>query len=241
MAMRLSVALALCGRPSIVLIDDVLAVGDLAFQELCLDRVYELKAQGCTMVVAFSDESLIRQVATRVVTLGGGRIVGDEPSLRWLRTAAAGSKADLSWQVQRNLPEDDVMALRSITPDAVNDGGGLALAATFEAKAAGLRCRPFVSLARGRTVIFRSLFPRFLPVEEPGPLAFSVVVPTDGLPAADYAVGVHMVTRQGDAVYTMKAEEAVALTVGRDTAVAAPEGAPLLAMPMTWEVKAMTA
>ncbi len=240
MTMRLSVALALCGRPAIVLIDDVLAVGDIAFQEQCIDRVHDLKAEGCTVVAAFSDDALIQQVATRVITLGGGRIVADEPPLQWLRAADAASSADLSWQVQRNLPEDDVMALRSLTPDPVEEGTALHLTAAFEAKAADLHCRPFVSLARGKSVIFRSLFPRFLPVTEPGPIVFSVVVPTSGLPAADYALGVHMVTRQGNNVYTMKADDAVVLTVRRDEPAAEADAPPLLTMPMTWHVEAMT-
>ena len=47
MTLRLSAALALCGRPPIVLIDDVLSVGDIAFQQKCIDRVHALKDAGC--------------------------------------------------------------------------------------------------------------------------------------------------------------------------------------------------
>ena len=48
MTMRLSLALALQGNPDILLLDDVLSVGDLAFQQQCVERMLELKAAGCT-------------------------------------------------------------------------------------------------------------------------------------------------------------------------------------------------
>ena len=57
MTMRLSLALALQGNPDILLLDDVLSVGDLAFQQQCVERMLELKAAGCTMVLALRDES----------------------------------------------------------------------------------------------------------------------------------------------------------------------------------------
>ena len=66
MVLRLSVAMALCGRPSIVLIDDVLNVGDIGFQQKCLDRVQALKDAGCTLVLALSDETFVQRIATRV-------------------------------------------------------------------------------------------------------------------------------------------------------------------------------
>jgi ABC-type polysaccharide/polyol phosphate transport system ATPase subunit len=245
MQMRLSVAMALSGRPSIVLIDDVLAVGDLEFQQRCIDRVHEPKAQGCTLVLAFSDEALVQQLATRVVTLGGGRIVSDTTPALWMSTAQAGSAADVAWDVSATLPEDDVMALRSVTVAAGRDGDAsyVDIGLTFDARTGdrdgGTRCRPSIFVIRGpRLVVFRSLHPEFVTLTDPGTLAFSVRVPTGILPDADYAITASMTTIVRERVYSMKAD-VVQLSVRRGEQQAA-AGGPLVAMTLPWEVDVLS-
>ena len=82
MQMRLSLALALQGNPAVVLMDDVLGVGDASFQKKCVDRLLQLKAAGCALVLAPGDEALAQQLATHVITLGDGGIIGDGPARR---------------------------------------------------------------------------------------------------------------------------------------------------------------
>ena len=239
MTLRLSVALALCGRPSIVLIDDVLTVGDIAFQQKCIDRVDELKQAGCTLVVAFSDEALVQQIATRVITLGGGRIVSDTSTARWANVRNAGSAADVEWQVVQDLPEDDVMALRGIAVDAGSDDDGshLDLSMEFDAKTAGVRCRPSVFLMRRKTVIYRSLAPEFLLVTAARRLTWVVRIPTQILPSGTYTFMINMQTVQGNTVYAMKAHDAVTLTIRREgEAASEASGTPVLAIDFPWEI-----
>jgi ABC-2 type transport system ATP-binding protein len=239
MMLRLSVALALCGRPSIVLIDDVLAVGDIAFQQKCLDRLDELKQAGCTLVVAFSDEELVQQLATRVITLGGGRIVSDSSSTQLPNVPNIGSTADIAWQIVQDLPEDDVMALRSIAVDAgQDDDRHFDLSMEFEPKTGGTRCRPSVFLMRGKMVIFRSLHPEFLLVTGGGRLTWSVRIPTQILPSGNYSLMINMQTLQGNTVYAMKAQDAVTLSIRRDGEPAEDTaGTPVLAIDFPWEIE----
>jgi ABC-type polysaccharide/polyol phosphate transport system ATPase subunit len=241
MLMRLSVAMALSGRPSIVLIDDVLTVGDLEFQQRCIDRVHALKAQGCTLVLAFSDDALVQQLATRIVTLGGGRVVSDTTPALWVTTSQTGGAADLSWEVASTLPEDDVMALQSVTVEAARDGdaSSIDVGLTFDVRTGsregGTRCRPSIFVIRGpRLVVFRSLHPEFVTLTEPGTLAFGVRVPTDILPDEDYAITASMTTIVDGRVYSMKAD-IVKLSIRRgDRETAA--GSPLVALPLPWEI-----
>lgn len=242
MVLRLSVALALCGHPSIVLIDDVLAVGDIGFQQKCLDRVRALKHEGCTLVLAFSDETLVRQLATRVITLAGGQVVGDTAPQDWMPLRERSGADAVEWQVLTNLPEDDVMALRAVIVEAgrTSDGPVLGLSAVFEPKADGLRCRPYVTVSSigFRKPLFRSLFPEYLPVPGEGTLRFSVQVPTDVLPNGAYVIGFYIVSLHGSSVYSLKAGDAIKVTITRDDPPPAEnEPVPLLRPPVAWEVE----
>jgi ABC-type polysaccharide/polyol phosphate transport system ATPase subunit len=244
MLLRLNVALALCGRPSIVLVDDVLAVGDIAFQHKCMDRLHALKQQGCTIVAALSDEDEVRQLATRVVTLSSGRIVADTLTGQLAHPPTAGSAADVEWQLVDDLPEDDVMALRTISVDAgrVDGRSHVDLTLAFEAKVGGVRCRPSVFLNRGKITLFRSLAPAFLAVAAPRRLAWTVRIPSQVLPGGTYTLMINMQTLRGHIAYAMKAHDAVTLTVRREEV--APEGAPalpLLAMDFPWEIEPVEA
>jgi ABC-type polysaccharide/polyol phosphate transport system ATPase subunit len=240
MLLRLSIALALCGRPSIVLIDDVLGVGDIAFQQKCVDRLHALKEAGTTLVLAFSDDALVQQLATRIVTLGSGRIVADTPPRHWATASPTSRVAAVDWQVLDNLPENDVTALRRVEVRAggADEDAYLDIGAAFDAKIDGLQCRPLVAVAASGTLLFRSLYPDFVPVAKARRLTFTVRVPTQVLPNGTYAIGLNMVAMRGKAVYSLKASEAITLTVRRDTdATGVGPRPPMLALQFPWEIE----
>ena len=114
MVLRLSIAMALSGHPSIVLIDDVLSVGDIAFRQKCVERLHALKDANCTLIVVLNDEALVQQLATRVVTLTGGRVVSDTPLHSEGSATYGSSAADVEWRTAEDFPEDDVVALRAV-------------------------------------------------------------------------------------------------------------------------------
>ncbi len=60
--------------PKILLIDEVLAVGDLAFQEKCLARIDAFKTAGCAIVLISHDMSQVRQFCDRAIWLDAGHI-----------------------------------------------------------------------------------------------------------------------------------------------------------------------
>jgi lipopolysaccharide transport system ATP-binding protein len=74
MHMRLAFSVAIHTDPEILLIDEVLAVGDVGFQSKCLDRLTELKRAGCTMVLVSHDPSLVAEFCDEVLWLDEGRI-----------------------------------------------------------------------------------------------------------------------------------------------------------------------
>lgn len=74
MKMRLGFSIAIHTDPDILIVDEVLAVGDEAFQHKCYRKIEELKRAGKTIVFVSHDMHVVRQVATRVVWLHHGAI-----------------------------------------------------------------------------------------------------------------------------------------------------------------------
>ena len=75
MQMRLAFAVAVHTAPEILLIDEVLAVGDASFQQKCLQRIAQFKAEGCAIVLVSHDTTLIQQLCDEVLWLRAGRVV----------------------------------------------------------------------------------------------------------------------------------------------------------------------
>jgi lipopolysaccharide transport system ATP-binding protein len=75
MQMRLAFAVAIHVEPEILLIDEVLAVGDYSFQRKCLDRIAQFKARGCTIILVSHDTTLIRELCDEALWLHAGRLV----------------------------------------------------------------------------------------------------------------------------------------------------------------------
>jgi len=69
-----SIATSVC--PDILLVDEVLAVGDIAFQMRCLDRLNQLKAQGSAIIFVSHSEMNVRHVADRCLLLFNGKQLG---------------------------------------------------------------------------------------------------------------------------------------------------------------------
>ncbi len=75
MQMRLAFAVAIHIEPEILLIDEVLAVGDIAFQKKCLNRIAEFREQGCTIVLVSHDAALVGDLCDDALWLRHGSVV----------------------------------------------------------------------------------------------------------------------------------------------------------------------
>jgi len=77
MFVRLGFAIAAHLDPDILLIDEVLAVGDEAFQRKCENRIAARVESGATLVLVSHDAALVERTCERVVVLDGGAVVFD--------------------------------------------------------------------------------------------------------------------------------------------------------------------
>ncbi len=80
MRMRLAFAIAVHTEADILLIDEVLAVGDISFQEKCLKRIKEFKAQGCAIILVSHDEKMIQEFCDEALWLKSGHVMAHGPA-----------------------------------------------------------------------------------------------------------------------------------------------------------------
>ena len=79
MYMRLGFAIAAFLDADTLLLDEVFAVGDEAFQRKCFGRIFEFKQRGGTIVFVSHDASAVERLCERAVLLSGGEVAYDGP------------------------------------------------------------------------------------------------------------------------------------------------------------------
>jgi ABC-2 type transport system ATP-binding protein len=111
MYVRLGFSVAVHVDPAILLVDEVLAVGDLAFQRKCLERIERFQREGRTLVVVTHAPDLVVRVCDEVVLLDRGRVVarGDPREVvRDFRRLM--SRTDLAYGWDRGTKEVEIVS-----------------------------------------------------------------------------------------------------------------------------------
>jgi len=77
MQSRLAFSIATCVEPDVLLLDEVLSVGDAGFRDKSRQRMQELQERARLVMVVSHSTQLLREVCTRAVWLGEGKVVAD--------------------------------------------------------------------------------------------------------------------------------------------------------------------
>jgi lipopolysaccharide transport system ATP-binding protein len=93
MQMRLAFSVVVHSRPDVLLVDEVLAVGDLAFQQKCLDRIRQLRSGGCSIVLVSHDPVLVESMCDSALWLSKGEVVEAGPAPNVVHKYAAAVSA----------------------------------------------------------------------------------------------------------------------------------------------------
>ncbi len=105
MYVRLGFAVAIHVDPDILVVDEVLAVGDEAFSHRCLDTIGEMSARGKTIFFVTHSLALVEELCDRVLYLEGGRVKGlGDP-----RELLAAYRLDVSAQEGERLAAEHVV------------------------------------------------------------------------------------------------------------------------------------
>jgi lipopolysaccharide transport system ATP-binding protein len=117
MSVRLAFAVAAHLEPEILLVDEVLAVGDAEFQRRCLGRMEELSDSGRTVVFVSHQMQAVAQLCDRAILLERGSMTLDGPSgdvvAHYLQTVG-GSSSTRFWPDLDEAPGDGLVRLRSV-------------------------------------------------------------------------------------------------------------------------------
>ena len=80
MSLRLAFSVAVHSEPDILLVDEILAVGDASFQEKCLERIRELQAHGVSIVLVSHQLDQVRAFCDRTLLLAKGELIDEGPT-----------------------------------------------------------------------------------------------------------------------------------------------------------------
>lgn len=103
MQMRLAFAVAAHLEPEILLIDEVLSVGDIEFQKKCLGKMGEVAKGGRTIIFVSHQMNQIRRLCDRIVWIDAGRVRAEGPTSEISAQYEAASSGRLGFAEKRNV------------------------------------------------------------------------------------------------------------------------------------------
>jgi lipopolysaccharide transport system ATP-binding protein len=148
MGLRLGFAVAAHLEPDILIVDEVLAVGDATFQKKCLGKMGEVAGEGRTVLFVSHNLDAVTRLCSRGVLLDQGRVIADGPTQQVVRSylrSGLGTMAAREWQDNIKAPGNDIARLRSVrvttqtgqTADALDIRQPIGIEMNFEVLAAG--------------------------------------------------------------------------------------------------------
>ncbi len=117
MYVRLAFAVAAHLEPEILIVDEVLAVGDTRFQRKCLDKMQDVGQQGRTVLFVSHSMPAITRLCDRVILLGEGEVLKDGPSHQVVGVylnSGSGTSAVRKWPDAAKAPGGQVARLRAV-------------------------------------------------------------------------------------------------------------------------------
>jgi lipopolysaccharide transport system ATP-binding protein len=228
MYVRLAFAVAAHLEPEILLVDEVLAVGDVAFQRQCLGKMQDVSRSGRTVLFVSHNMQAITRLCTRAVRLAAGKIVDDDAAeavtARYL-ASALGSAAERAW-TDADAPGNDAVRLRRVrvvnqkreSVDSVDVREKVGIETVFEILEQKHRFVPGITLTSLEgNLIFLAMDtdPRWREAQPPGTYTSTAWIPgnllNEGMVSVTIALGTFVAG--GKTVRQAQASDAVAFHV----------------------------
>jgi lipopolysaccharide transport system ATP-binding protein len=248
MYLRLAFSCAINMDPQILLADEILAVGDIAFQERCLRRVQEEAQRGLTVLFVSHDMDAIARVCSRVIWLNKGQVVSDgDPeevideyqNATWEKAeAATGEKGRHANRYGR------IIAVNLISEDGKEIGGApvgekVGVRITFETYTQ-LVVSGSMDLYSRNVWLLRAKDERERRVREAGIFHAIVWIPANFLTQTNYSVNVSLTVRRKNEVrdHTLVMYKALTFMAfaGEAATVAKSPKMALLAPSLSWQI-----
>ena len=117
MYLRLAFAVAAHLEPEILIVDEVLAVGDIRFQRKCLNKMQTIGDGGRTVIFVSHDMSAVTRLCPRAILLDDGRVLRDGSShdvVSAYLSSGLGTTAEREWADPNRAPGNDIVRLRAV-------------------------------------------------------------------------------------------------------------------------------
>lgn len=117
MYLRLAFAVAAHFEPEILIIDEVLAVGDAAFQKKCLNKMEDVGQQGRTVLFVSHNMPAITRLCPRAILLDGGKVLRNGTAHQVVSaylTSGLGTTAAREWSDPAKAPTGEMARLRAV-------------------------------------------------------------------------------------------------------------------------------
>jgi lipopolysaccharide transport system ATP-binding protein len=225
MYVRLAFSVAAHLEPEILIVDEVLAVGDARFQKKCLGRIGEIGREGRTVLIVSHNMQVVQAMCGRALWIEGGKIAFDGEAraavAAYTRSCSSGTPS-AEWPDAASAPGNDHIRLRAVRVAADGGGGALTVRTPFRVEIDWELLLPEADFFLGFHLRTASGEIVFVTASPPAPLrrgAHRSVcrVPGDLLNDGAYTLDLYFV-RDGSALL-FKAESPVAFDVadsGRD-------------------------
>lgn len=114
---RLAFSVAAHLEPEILVVDEVLAVGDLSFQKKCLNKMQDVGQDGRTVLFVSHNMAAITRLCHRAILLDAGRVIADGPAHKVVGTylnSGLGKMSIRQWDDPVRAPGNEIVRLRSV-------------------------------------------------------------------------------------------------------------------------------
>jgi len=225
MYLRLAFSVAINLEPDILLADEILAVGDLEFQERCLRRVQQAgREDGLTVLFVSHDLTAVRRLCDRTLWLDHGEIVRDGDThevvaayeqAAWERFTHVASAREGRHRGQHG----ELLGGRLLSADGTAIGAArvsddLLVESTFRIDTPNVRVRTGIVLQSDGVVAFRSVAPTETTIDEIGVYRARVRIPGHLLNDTHYTVKLGIQVRDADGeVVGMARDDALSFRV----------------------------
>ena len=236
MYLRLAFSVAINMEPSILLADEILAVGDLAFQERCLQKVRELaREKGLTVLFVSHDMEAVSRICDRVIWLKEGalhrdgapeEVVTEYQNAAWDMLAAAPGYKGTSHAVKYG----EIVDVKLLASDGREIGSppraeDVYVRIRFRTRRAKARVRCAIDLMSKGVLVFRSMQPDLLAVQADSGYEAVVRIPANLLAETTYTVNVSIMLIRGEGEeHALIVNKALAFMVYGEQGVTAHDG-----------------
>lgn len=223
MYVRLAFAVAAHLDPEIMVVDEVLAVGDAAFQRKCLGKMSENASQGRTILFVSHNMAAVNRLCSRAILLDKGKLVADgsatEITAKYL-SVASGEISSRVWDLE-NAPGTKDLRLTSIQllgdngePVSVVDvSEKLVLRVEYQVNKPGLKFRCTFGFNTQGIYAFAAMEPSEEVRADEGRYFSSIVIPPHLLAEGEYVISVSIFASSGAKVHYVSLRDAIAFQV----------------------------